>query len=334
MHKSMLNHINLSDTKSAQRWILSGWSYLLVVLFILLPPQVNSKSLRIQLIYNNTDKTHQTYIATLKHELGQRIAAIEYIDSSATHFARGTSLTEADYYVSIGVESAVNLQNAHLAKPTLYALLPIQHVPDNSVQPTQACHPDCIYSVLDQPLKRQLTLLRHALPDIRHIGVLYGAQNTKLIDPLRKYASAEKFDLLAVKHLQERTLLENLTPILERAQLLLALPEIDIYNRQTARSILLTTYRRGIPIFGYSEAYTRAGALLSLHSTPEDFARHNAEILSGLIQGQKNQQRLIYPKYFNVSVNQTVAKSLNISIDNGDSLTNWLRNNDDINTNH
>ncbi len=330
----MLNHINHNNRKPAQRWGLPCLPLLLVVLSVLLSTQVNSQSVRIQLIYNGNDKTHQTYVATLKRELGQRIPAIEYTESSATQLARETKLTDADYYVSIGVESAVNLQTAHLAKPALFTLLPIQYVPDKTRRQAQGCHPDCIYSVLDQPLKRQIALARHALPDIKHIGVLYGEHNAQSMEPLRSYAASKKLELHAVKYLHERTLLDNLTPILDHAQLLLALPDADIYNRQTARSILLTTYRRGIPIFGYSEAYTRAGALLSLHSTPDDFARHNAEILSGLIQGQENQQRLIYPKYFNVTVNQTVAKSLNITIDDGATLTSWLRNNDDINTNH
>jgi hypothetical protein len=50
---------------------------------------------------------------------------------------------------------------------------------------------------------------------------------------------------------------------------LLAVPDPLVFNSQTAANILAAAYRRRIPLIGFSPAYTRAGALVSLYSTPD-----------------------------------------------------------------
>jgi len=282
---------------------------------------------RIYLIYDNNDQTHQSYVAAFKTELNRISPAVGYIDLNPTSVLRNEKPLDADIYISIGVDAANAMQSVNHQKPTLYALLPIQHAIDNKRLPP-GCAQRCAFSVLDQPVQRQIRLIQHSLPNIKRVGVLYSAHSEIMLNPLREQAKKTSLEITAVRHNPSQSLLDHLSPILANAELLFALPDPDIYNKQTARSIILTTYRRGIPIFGYSEAYTRAGALVSLYTTPEQFARHNAEIAAMMLQGIQQEYGIIYPKYFTVSVNQTVAKSLEIELDAAVDLTNWLRSQD------
>lgn len=286
----------------------------------------------IQLIYNNSNNTHLAYIATLKKELSNFELNINYADSSVEKLVASKEKVNTDIYVGTGVDAANYLSSISPGKPALYALIPVKSVPDQTAQHELGCYPQCVFSVLDQPIKRQLKLLRYSLPNSKRVGLLYGSHSEILASNLRQQIKSSGLEVFAERHNRKKSLMENLSPILGKSDLLFAVPDPEIYNRQTARSIILTTYAKRIPIFGYSKAYTRAGALLSLHSSPQQLARHNAKIIADYFQGKKMRYGIVYPKYFSVTTNQTVARSLRLRLDSSESITNWLREHDDIST--
>lgn len=99
------------------------------------------------------------------------------------------------------------------------------------------------------------------------------------------------------------------------ADLMLAVPDAAVFNRSTAQSVLLTSYRYHDPIVGYSRSLTRAGALVSLYSTPAQIGRQAAEII--LKQFESTNTHLsepVYPRYFSVSINPQVARSLGFNL--------------------
>jgi ABC-type uncharacterized transport system substrate-binding protein len=232
------------------------------------------------------------------------------------------------FYISVGVNAANNYYVRGPARPTLFTLLPSTSLPSVATQRALACQPECIFSILDQPLKRKLQLLQYALPDHKKIALFYSRYSEQKAKEIISRSYSHELKVNITPYNKSNSLLENLSPILSKTDLLLAIPDPEVYNRQTARSIILMTYRKEVPIFGYSESFTRAGALLSLHSSPEEFARHNADVAMKILNGRKVQYGVIYPKYFSVSVNQTVARSLDIKLDSSIALTNWLRKKD------
>ena len=109
-------------------------------------------------------------------------------------------------------------------------------------------------------------------------------------------------------------LIPELKKLLESSEAMLAIPDRSIYSRETAESILLTSYRHQKPMFGYSQSYVKAGALASVYSSAKQIARQAAEIA---IKSQTASNQLPspqIPKYFSVAVNLQVARSLNIAI--------------------
>jgi len=164
---------------------------------------------------------------------------------------------------------------------------------------------------LDQPFERQALLIRLALPDVRRVGVLLSAEQSSVVNELDSALRAQGLSLVYATLTPDERLITPLEAVLTEADLLLALPDPLVFNRNTAQSLFLTSYRYRDPVLGYSRSLTRAGALLSLHSSPAQIGRQAAEWISSAMQG--GTVRLpppAYPSYFSVSINDQVARSL------------------------
>lgn len=167
---------------------------------------------------------------------------------------------------------------------------------------------------LDQPAERVLHLISVALPDRRKVGLLYGATPPDELAELRRKDASHGLRLQEMQLKEDLTLYEALQKILQRSEVLLALPDAAIYNAQTLRNILIATYRNGIPMVAVAPGYVRAGALCAIVTTPEQAAAQAAGIVrqyarSGTLPAAQ------YPAQFEVMLNEQVARSLGIRLE-------------------
>lgn len=167
---------------------------------------------------------------------------------------------------------------------------------------------------LDQPIERQIGLIVAALPEGKRVGVMYATPPAELAQlgremrnnglVLHEQAIGPAFPLHAA-----------LQSVLKGSQVLLALPDAEIYNSSTIRNILLATYRSGVPLIGFSPGYVKAGALCALYTTPGQFAAQAAALIRKFGE-TKTLPHALPPLEFEVSVNEQVARSLGLSIKN------------------
>jgi ABC-type uncharacterized transport system substrate-binding protein len=124
----------------------------------------------------------------------------------------------------------------------------------------------------------------------------------------------------------DRDLVDALDSVLEESEVLLVLPDTDVYNAGTIRNILLTSYRKQIPLIGLSQAYVKAGALCAIYSTPAQIAAQAAEAVRQFSVSAKLPPSQ-YPREFEVSVNLQVARSLDLPVKDADRLREEIRRN-------
>lgn len=168
---------------------------------------------------------------------------------------------------------------------------------------------------VDQPFERQAQLVRLAFPEARRVGVLLSTEQAALAGEIGAALAAQQLELVKQTVPADARLITPLEAVLGGSDLLLAVPDPQIFNRNTAQSIFLTTYRYRIPVQGYSHSLTRAGALLSLHSSPAQIGRQAAEWLNQALQtATPRLPAPAYPAYFSVSVNEQVGRSLGITL--------------------
>lgn len=168
--------------------------------------------------------------------------------------------------------------------------------------------------VLDQPYQRQIGLAKIVLPSAKNLGILLGSTSNHYEDFLRDAAEKYGFNVMVEEVKSDSDLIPKLEKIFETNDILLAIPDPLVYNRETAQSILLTSYRHQTPVFGYSRSYVKAGALASVFSNAKHLAKQAAEVaiaaqgVSDLLPPPQ------VPKYFSVIVNRQVQRSLNLKL--------------------
>jgi ABC-type uncharacterized transport system substrate-binding protein len=115
--------------------------------------------------------------------------------------------------------------------------------------------------------------------------------------------------------------------VLAQSDVMLGVVDPLVFSRTSAQSVLLTAYRRRVPLIGISSAYVDAGALAAVYSTPAQIGRQLAELIE---QFSQNPTAKLpppqYPKYFSVAVNYQAAEVLGLDIDDEENLERRLSN--------
>lgn len=219
-------------------------------------------------------------------------------------------------YIALGTEACSQLVRSTPAAPVLCALLPrssFERVLRDTGRRTGASL-STLY--LNQPLGRQLDLVRLALPQARRVGVLWGADSQSQEAMLESAAQARGLRVVGVQVKPEEPVFNGLKKILDESDLLLALADPQIYNASSIQNILLASFRAQVPMLAISPAYVRAGALMAVYSTPAQIGQQAGQLARGVLQGQPLGVPQ-YPLQFEVSVNEHVARSLGLKLDAG-----------------
>lgn len=232
---------------------------------------------------------------------------------------------ELRYLVAIGNQAAQAALASDLDTPLLVTLLPqaaferlvAERRRGGVLRPVSAVF-------LDQPIDRQLDLIRLALPNARRIGVLLGPESVRQLPLLQSEAAERRMRISAQRVDDERDLAATLQKLLPESDVLLAVPDPAVFNAGTIQLILLASYRQQLPLVGFSAAYVRAGAIAALHSTPEQIGVQAAEMLrAALASGQLPPPR--HPNRYSVATNPHVARSLGILLDSEQTLMQRMR---------
>ncbi len=222
-------------------------------------------------------------------------------------------------FVALGTQACSALVKRKHPAPLLCTLLPRlsfeRILRDNARQ----LSPQLSALYLNHSFTRQLDLLQLALPKARRVGVLWGPESMlrEREEGLAAMVRARGLQLISAQVAQNEPVFKGLKPVLEDADVLLALPDAHIYNSGNIQNILLTSFRARVPMLAFSPAYVRAGALFSLYSTPTQIGQQTGVIARGVLQGQPLGLPE-YPNDFIVSVNENVAHSLGLSLDAND----------------
>lgn len=146
------------------------------------------------------------------------------------------------------------------------------------------------------------------------VVAILGSKSSYLTPILQQAASQTSTPL----HIENYAETENINRVLNRIadyQAILATPDSALYSPGNIRNILLTTYRRNQPIIGFSAGLVKIGTLASAYSDIEDISAQIEEVVSAFKASGKLPEPQ-FPKYYSVVVNEDVARSLNIVVDN------------------
>ena len=234
------------------------------------------------------------------------------------------AIGEGDFLVAVGVQALSQASKLDARLPVMGVLVPRPSF--DTILSDSKRNPRTFSAILlDQPFSRQLALLKAIMPSAASAGVLLGPTSLQFGNDLQQAAGLQGLALLQENINESSELIPKLRRVLEGSPLLLAVPDPVVYNRETAQTILLTSYRYQKPVIGFSQAYVRAGALAAVYSTPRQIAKQAAEVVGRIAakpQGGLPSPQL--PKYFSVDINRQVARSLGIELSDENALSDTL----------
>lgn len=302
--------------------LLWRWLFFLV-LAVLLVPSSGAAPWTVVLVRSESGGAYQEASDAFLLELERAgVARGEVLQLTAAELAAAGQLSPR-MFVTLGVEAAKVLAGQAVSAPVLCTLLPrmsFERVMHDSGRNLSAQF-SALY--LTQPLARQFDLIRLALPRVRRVGVLLAGESLALEAELRETAQSRGLRLVSVYPKPQEPVFRGLKKILEEADLLLALPEPQIYNSNTIQNILLTSFRAQVPMMAFSPAYVRAGAALALYSTPTQIGQQAGVLARSVLQGRPLGPPQ-YPRDFTLGVNEHVARTLDLALDS-EALADKLR---------
>jgi len=210
--------------------------------------------------------------------------------------------------ITLGTKAAAIVPPSSI--PTINSL-----IPENSVHLPSSVTDNSFSIYLDQPISRQLNFINLLLPSSKNIGVLTSAFSATKLPSLNIESKKLNLTLHAQTINEENNLNRELNQLIENIDVLLALPDPSIHNRENIPFLLLSTYRYNIPLIGFSKTYVHAGAIAAIYSSPPQIAQQISELALQVINTPSSvSSHSFWPKYFSIATNSSVANSLGIQL--------------------
>lgn len=167
-----------------------------------------------------------------------------------------------------------------------------------------------------KPVQEQFAIIAKAMPTLRTIAMLYRSSSVKsmltLADVKANLPASWKLEAIDVDTAE--SMAAAITDLFRRSpDLIWTMADSSIYNRATVNSLLLTSLRQQVPVFGFSGSFVKAGALLGLNADPVLQGEYAASLVIGKLRG-KPQNSPVISSGVTVAVNQVVADRLGISL--------------------
>lgn len=250
------------------------------------------------------------YDTTIEHLIDRVESLSSYSIRTLSEVQKDRALLDnINLIITLGDEAArFSIENA-VATPSIHSYL-------TEFQYRQLPKPQGhSFIQLEQPLHRYLSFSKQLL-DLKSIAIINSSQSEKI--------SAETtwhFNNSLRIQIEHRVMKEGDNPLplvrelLQRNDALLSLPDPEVYNRQSLKGILLTSYRLNKPVISYSPAHVKSGALAAIYSSPENIGHQLGNLINQMDLNSKFQpSRRFYASDFQISINRRVARSLGLKL--------------------
>lgn len=233
-----------------------------------------------------------------------------------------STINGSDFLIAVGAGATSTVIDSDTSTHTLSILTP--RITFDALSRDMDQNITAIY--LEQPPDRQIALGKIIAGKGSSIGMLLGPSSINEAAAFSEAAIQSGISLTTENVLAGENPLPAIRSLIERSDLLLALYDDDVLNPTTAKWLLYMAYKNRKPIIGFSQAYVRAGAIAAVLTTPELVARQAAEYTHEYLSGKTDtQHNPLYPAYFSIAVNRSVAHNLKINLPDDDTLMQQMK---------
>lgn len=220
-------------------------------------------------------------------------------------------MSQADVIVAFGSAALAHLKQQRVGKPVIAGMvLSIDELRNTN---------NMSGVTLELPLSTEVEWLQRFVPAKPRIGLLYSEErNANRYGKSIQGLSDTNHSLVIEQVTSPQQLPLKLKNIESNIDVLWGIPDQVIYTPQTAKDLLLFSFRHRIPLIGLSRAWVKGGALYALDRDYVDIGKQCAELTQQVLQGMPvNKIAPVYPRNVRYSINLKTAKHMKIDIDSG-----------------
>jgi ABC-type uncharacterized transport system substrate-binding protein len=273
--------------------------------------QPKNKKIHLAITYASNSQFYSNIAKALSEILSDRLPQLqisEQIVDSSHSDTIDTSIETSDVVIAIG-DDGIHIANKHY--PVTDRLLLSTGPDKNSLKPASVTDAT-LYLI--QPYCRQIQFIKLINERWKVISLLYSKEKPVDIKTIQQCAKDNDLETYILEISDTSQLTDNVKNALTHSDLLLALPDKNIYNSKTVKNILLTSYRLRKPVIAFSHNFVNAGALASIHSTSEQIAQDASDLIELYFNNDRHFTRTVsYPASFDISINRQVLRALDIS---------------------
>lgn len=275
---------------------------------LLIIPTLSYSEESVLVVMSSQGGIYQDFYSTLKNKSNKKLTISKINISDVDN----EILNDHKLIVSIGYKAAKTISKYKIHNAVIHSLIPDNDTTQNSIPCIKS---NCYKVYINQPTNRYIKLFKILFPQGKNL--VFATTNTdSKISKQIKSTSENNGVIYKEIYIQKNN---NISRIfinkLNSSDVLLALPNSEIYNASNAKSIILSSYHANVPIIAYSKSFAKAGALLSLYSSIDNIAETTASLVNTIITDGPQKQNEYYPDNFTIEINSAVAHSLNINID-------------------
>ena len=236
-------------------------------------------------------------------------------------------ISDVSLLVTVGALAAREIQNLDINVPTIHSLVSESYLREMPKIFGDNGKKTSIY--IDQPPLRMLTLIKAALPDVKNVTIAVGEGAQRLDGEITAACNTLRLICDSV-FIKDSAGIENALEKAARSdRVLLVLPDPHVINSSTVKTLILGAYMRRISLIGYSQALVKAGALMAVHSTPEQLGMDAANMATdALLNRPWRLPESRYPALFSVSVNYQLARALRVDLPSENTLEQAIKRNE------
>jgi len=312
------------------RWLLH---ILLPLIFVLAPPafsetlsgntptrNTEAKKHQVLVVYSSESTMHIDIIEKLISDLNKThddiVVSKITADEKTPEKLKNTAEQNYDLIVTIGrtgmLRAEINYPNIQKlfisTDPNKYQLDPVKNKNDAILYMTQSY---C----------RQLHFVELLNSHWKTISILHSQEKPVDKPKLRQCANSLDIKLYIVTTSANENLTNKIKRALGHCDVLLALPDSNVYNRKTVKNILLTSYRHRKPVIAFSKNFVNAGALASISSNTAQIAQSAVILIEQFFDsGERFTKVINHPADFDISINRQVFRALDQIVPDTDEL--------------
>lgn len=167
---------------------------------------------------------------------------------------------------------------------------------------------------IDQPVERQLRLVKALKGGFSSVGILVGPDSRLDKAALKSQALRLGISLRWVEADSARDVVTAIKRSKNKIDSLILVFDPMIINSTTIKQILYFSYNDKLPVIGYSAALVKAGAAAAVYSTATQIGRQAGEAVVDILDTSFSAlPEKAYPAYFSASCNEAVMRYFNLN---------------------